>query len=79
MRGPWHIYLESPPEGSELWRAQIVDQEIETNAHGLGMSSEAAIAACRDEWSRVLHEDFGPQDFVVTRVGVWHVEAETTP
>jgi hypothetical protein len=49
-----------------MWIAHLEDQEVESRfAIGQGETPELAVERCRDEWSRIMHEDLGPADFVV--------------
>ena len=64
MRGPWRIEVDCETDG--MWIAHLEDQEVESRfAIGQGETPELAVERCRDEWSRIMHEDLGPADFVV--------------
>lgn len=65
MRGPWKVVVEEPVEGSQTWSATIIDERIEEATNAEALSRQEAIQKVQDQWARALHEDFGPQDFVV--------------
>jgi hypothetical protein len=66
-RGPWPVLVRKVDTNPDRYEATI-DPTALTLPRTTAPTAEEALTLLRDAWSRDMHADYGPQDFVATHI-----------